>query len=216
MNKSLYFQHDYNSANDHKILFLRQQFGIEGYGIFWYIIEQLAQSNGRLPLKIIPVLAMQIQTTPDKVKSVICNYELFQIEDEQFFSARLNAQLQFREQLSIDGKAGALKRWGNYAKNSPPIGDANAKGKERKGKKEKEREFPSVLIASDEQYWEGILMRFKHLKPLEILTSWEGWYVNKFEWRKKELSEMRLSFETWLKDPHQRKQAPVINKYKIQ
>lgn len=216
MNKSLYFQHDYNSANDHKILFLRQQFGIEGYGIFWYIIEQLAQSGGTLPTKIIPVLAMQIQTTPDKVKAVIYNYDLFTIDNEEFFSIRLKQQLEFRQQLSNAGTAGALKRWGNSSKNGLPNSPANAKGKERKGKKEKEMVFPSVLIATDEQYWEGILMRFKHLKPTEILTSWEGWYVNKFEWRKKELSEMRLSFETWLKDPHQRKKASNPNPYKIQ
>ena len=307
MNKSLYFQHDYNSANDHKILFLRQQFGIEGYGIFWYIIEQLAQAGGSLPTKIIPVIAMQIQTTPDKVKAVIYNYELFNIVNEEFFSMRLKQQLEFRQQLSIDGKAGALKRWGEsdgtynrkktlkyaqkvenhsqaewtemleffdykcikcgdydvikdhiiplykggldginniqplckrcnsakgndstdyrlnfgdipqkWTENRGASGDATTKGKERKGKKEKEMVFPSVLIASDEPYWEGILMRFKHLKPKEILTAWEGWYVNKFEWRKKELAEMRLSFETWLKDPHQRKQSVNPNPYKIQ
>lgn len=89
--------------------------------------------------------------------------------------------------------------------------------REREGEKESKGEvFPSVLIASDEQYWGGVLMNYRHIKPADILTAWEGWYVNKFEWRKKELSEMRLSFETWLKDPHQRKQAVTANKYKIQ
>jgi len=125
MNKSYYFQHDYNSANDHKILFLRQQFGIEGYGIYWYVIEQLAQSNGRLPLKIVPVMAMQIQTTHDKVLAVIKNYDLFQIENEEFFSVRLLKQIEFRGELSQAGKDGAIKRWTKYrlneAKNSPPI-----------------------------------------------------------------------------------------------
>lgn len=205
MNKSQYFQHDYNSANDHKVLFLRQQFGIEGYGIFWYVIEQLAQSGGTLPLKIIPVLAMQIQTTPDKVKAVICNYELFEIQDEKFFSVRLNSQLQFRAKLSKDGRAGALKRWGNKAKNSPPIGDANAKGKERKGKERKYipdvEVFPSEQIKKDEQFFEVISMRYKKLNPYDILMQWEAWYINKFEWRKKSLQEMKLSYESWLRNP---------------
>jgi len=48
---SFYFTHDYNAANDSKILFLRQQLGMEGYGIYWFIIEQLAQSGGYLPIK---------------------------------------------------------------------------------------------------------------------------------------------------------------------
>ena len=221
MNKSHYFQHDYNSANDHKILFLRQQFGIEGYGIFWYVIEQLAQSNGKLPLKIIPVLAMQIQTTPDKVKAVVCNYELFEIEDDQFFSVRLNSQLEFRAQLSEDGRAGALKRWGNKAKNSPPISTPNSKerkGKERKGSKGEifPEVFPAVQITRDEIYWEQISMKYRAVKPKEILERWEAWYVNKFEWRKKELAEIRISFESWLKDPKGPGKKVEVNRYKVQ
>ena len=57
MNKSYYFSHDYNSANDVKILFLRQQLGMEGYGIYWFLVENLAQAAGILPLNITPVLA---------------------------------------------------------------------------------------------------------------------------------------------------------------
>ena len=109
MTKSFYFQHDYNSANDHKVLFLRQQFGIEGYGIYWYVIEQLAQNGGVLPLKIIPVIAMQIQTTADKVNAVVRNYELFTIDDDLFFSARLMKQIEFRRELSENGRVGGLK-----------------------------------------------------------------------------------------------------------
>lgn len=218
MNKSHYFQHDYNAANDHKILFLRQQFGIEGYGIYWYIVEQLAQSDGKLPLKIIPVMAMQIQTTPDKVKAVVMNYELFEIQEEKFFSVRLMKQLEFRKQLSDEGRAGALKRWGNKAENSPPIGGANAKGKERKGKERKYiPEFPAVQIKKDEIYWESVIIRFKRVNHVQILEQWEAWYINKFDWKKKELQEMKLSFESWLKDPKPSfKKNENPNPYKVQ
>lgn len=111
MNKSYFFQHDYSAANDHKVLFLRQQLGMEGYGIFWYVVEQLAQSGGKLPMKIVPVLAIQMQTTQDKVSSVIRNYELFEVDEEMFFSHRLNKHLEqmdnFREWGSAGGKAKA-------------------------------------------------------------------------------------------------------------
>lgn len=140
MKDSFYFQHDYNAANDVKILYLRQQLGIEGYGIFWFVIEQLAQAGGKLPLKVIPVIAMQIQTTFDKVASVIKNYELFEIEQDEFFSVRLIEQIEFRRQLSEDGRAGALKRWGKQPKNSPPISPpiSAPNAKERKGEESKE------------------------------------------------------------------------------
>ena len=104
MNKSFYFQHDYNAANDSKILFLRQQLGMEGYGLYWFILEQLAQAGGSLPLKIIPVLAMQSQTQETKLNAVVWNYELFVIDDKNFFSSRLNEHLALRKHLSDKGK----------------------------------------------------------------------------------------------------------------
>ena len=36
---TFYFSHDYNAHNDVKILFMRQQLGMEGYGIYWFLIE---------------------------------------------------------------------------------------------------------------------------------------------------------------------------------
>jgi len=39
INKSYYFQHDYNAANDEKILYLRSIYGMQGYGLYWYFIE---------------------------------------------------------------------------------------------------------------------------------------------------------------------------------
>lgn len=131
MQKSYYFQHDYNAASDSKILFLRQQLGMEGYGIYWFVLEQLAQAGGFLPLKIIPVLAMQSQTQETKLNAVVKNYELFELHEDQFFSTRLNAHLQIRKHLSDKGRSGALKRWHttqlDSPPNSPPISIPNAK-----------------------------------------------------------------------------------------
>lgn len=158
MKESFYFQHDYNAANDVKVLYLRQQLGIEGYGIFWFVIEQLAQAGGRLPLKVIPVIAMQIQTTIDKVASVIKNYELFEIENEEFFSIRLIQQLEFRKQLSIEGKKGAEAKWAKYrqkkAENSPSNAPPNSPpyAKERKEKESKGEEIYSSANEAFEEW----------------------------------------------------------------
>ena len=51
MNKSYYFSHDYTASEDVKILYLRQELGMEGYGIYWFIVERLAVAGGRLQLK---------------------------------------------------------------------------------------------------------------------------------------------------------------------
>ena len=144
---TFYFPHDYNAVTDVKILFMRQQLGMEGYGIYWFLIESLANAGGRLPMKIIPVLAMQIQVTEVKVKAVIESFELFEVVENQFFSVRLNEHLQVRNLFSESGKRGALARWNkvendgvaNRGAISVAIEEGNAK--ERKGKEKKEKEI---------------------------------------------------------------------------
>jgi hypothetical protein len=127
-----YFSHDYNAANDTKILFLRHQLGMEGYGIYWYLIEQLANAGGKLPLELIPVLAMQMHCTDVKVNGVLMNFDLFTIESGEFWSHRLQDHLELRLKLSQSGKAGANNRWNNGGAIGGAIGEGNAK--ERKGK----------------------------------------------------------------------------------
>lgn len=121
MNKSLYFSHDYTASDDVKILFLRQSLGMEGVGIFWYIIERMAQAGGRLPLKIIPVLSMQMQVTETKVQGVVNNFDLFEVQDPDFFSRRLMETIDLRKTLQESGVKGAAKRWGNIENKQPKI-----------------------------------------------------------------------------------------------
>ena len=116
MNKSLYFSHDYTASDDVKILFLRQSLGMEGVGIFWYIIERMAQAGGSLPLKIIPVLSMQMQVTETKVQGVVNNFDLFEITESDFYSRRLNESLNLRKTLQDAGQRGAAKRWDKQTK----------------------------------------------------------------------------------------------------
>lgn len=127
-----YFSHDYNAANDTKILFLRHQLGMEGYGIYWYLIEQLANAGGKLPLELIPVLAMQMHCTDVKVNGVLMNFDLFTIESGEFWSHRLQDHLDLRLKLSQSGKTGANNRWKNGGAIGDAIGEGNAK--ERKVK----------------------------------------------------------------------------------
>lgn len=112
-----YFSHDFNASDDVKVLFLRQELGMEGVGIYWYIVEKLAQAGGRLPLKVIPVLAMQMQTTDTKVGAVIKSFDLFEVSEYEFFSNRLLKTIQLfdsvKKRLSAGGKKGMEARWGN-------------------------------------------------------------------------------------------------------
>jgi len=145
MKKSYYFPHDYNSSNDIKCLFLRQSLGMEGYGIFWFLVEQLANAGGKLPIKIIPVMAMQMQVTETKVHAVITKFDLFQLDENNFFcSVRLNYHLNIRKTLSEKGKQGALNRWGNGEANGGAIRDSIGEGNAKEKKEKKVNEIKEI------------------------------------------------------------------------
>jgi hypothetical protein len=142
---SYYFSHDYNAANDTKVLFLRHQLGMEGYGIYWYLIEQLANAGGKLPLELIPVLAMQMHCTDVKVNGVLMNFDLFTLDSGEFWSERLQNHLDLRLKLSESGKTGANNRWGNRV----AIGEGNAKESKVKEIKEKKTKINNTTLFVD-------------------------------------------------------------------
>jgi uncharacterized protein YdaU (DUF1376 family) len=139
-----YFSHDYNARNDTKVLFLRMQLGMEGYGIYWYLIESLAESGGTLPLQLIPVLAMQMHTTEAKVNAVVNAFNLFEITDDLFFSIRLNEHLEKVNQIKISaserGKLSANKRKSTKIQQTVEQG-VEQPAQQKKGKESKENKI---------------------------------------------------------------------------
>lgn len=214
---TFYFSHDYNAHNDVKILFLRQQLGMEGYGIYWFLIESLADSGGILPLKIVPVLSMQMHTTEVKVEAVIKQFDLFDIHEESFFSRRLLSHLNIRKNLSELGKKGAEIRWGNKEENGVANRVANSipNAKERKGKEKKEKEIKLkgkkyLNIDFNElpnQYFISIIEQMKILKQTDVNKNqieslWESFKLEKLtgETYYNNENEVYKYFVNWIKN----------------
>ena len=110
-----YFSHDSNANDDPKCVLLIEQLGLEGYGIYWVLIELLRDQPGyRYPLSLIPAISRRYNTTNEKMKTVITNYRLFEIEDEEFFSLSLMKRMEHldskRKQASFAGKKSAEAR----------------------------------------------------------------------------------------------------------
>jgi len=111
-----YFPHDSNAKDDPKCMLLIDQMNPEGYGIYWILVEVLRdQPTHRYPLILLPVLAKRYNTTEAKMKTVVEKYNLFQIENNEFFfSPSLDARMQIieqkREQARIAGKKSAQVR----------------------------------------------------------------------------------------------------------
>ncbi len=96
-----WFSHDSNAKDDPKCMILIDQLGMEGYGIYWVLVETLRDQPGyRYPLNLLPILAKRYMTSGEKMKAVVMNYGLFEVHEEEFFfSPSLNSRM-----LAMDGK----------------------------------------------------------------------------------------------------------------
>jgi len=111
--KKTYLQHQSNSFTDIKVIKMRSKLGIESYGIFWALLELLFNEENKLCIDDYSVLAFSLQCDPDKLKSVIEDFDLFVIEDGCFYSKRLNEHIDTINNKSIKAKESASKRWNN-------------------------------------------------------------------------------------------------------
>ncbi len=113
-----YFPHDSNAKDDPKCVLLIEQLGMEGYGIYWMLVEVLRdQPDYTYPIALIPALARRYNTTCEKVKAVVAGYDLFTIKDDRiFFSDSLNRRMARLEETRVKrsnaGKIGNAARWG--------------------------------------------------------------------------------------------------------
>lgn len=114
---TLWFRHDYDASDDDKTMVLIEQLGLEGYGIYWVLIEKLrGRKDYKMPFSIIPSLARRYMTTPEKMKTVIMQYGLFQYDDEGFFYSeslisRMVALDELKQRRANAGKKAIEARW---------------------------------------------------------------------------------------------------------
>ena len=119
---AFYFPHYSNARNDRKLRRLRRELGVEGYGAYFMTLETLREQDGfKYPLEDIDLLADEFGLSEQKLRTVICNYDLFQVDNEEnFFSTRFIEYMQpYLETLSrnkISGIKGNLVKYGKATK----------------------------------------------------------------------------------------------------
>jgi len=169
MKEAYYFSHDSNAKDDPKCVLLIEQLGLEGYGIFWVLIEVLRdQPEYKYPLGLIPSLARKYNTTSEKIRTVIFNYGLFTVDEQDFFSMSLIDRMEQanvrRISASNAGKRSAQKRLEACV---PSEIERSLNGRstdvqlERKGKEKKDT-YSALEIALDN----FVVFRKKIKKPL--------------------------------------------------
>jgi hypothetical protein len=110
---AFYFPHFANARHDRKIRRMEKELGLESYAIYFKLLEILReQIDFRYPTDDLDLLADEIGTSEQKVRVVICNYELFTIdEDNKFFSIKQIYYLQPYIEKTSRARLAAQKRW---------------------------------------------------------------------------------------------------------
>lgn len=137
MKESYYFSHDYTARTDPKIKKLIMKHGMSGYGLFWAIIEDLYQNTNVLRLDY-DSISFDLRTDIETIKSIINDFELFEINGDNFSSLSVQRRLDERNKKSAKARESISRRWKKTKENTNVLRteyECNTiKGKERKEK----------------------------------------------------------------------------------
>ncbi len=144
---TFYFSHDYNSRQDEKIKRLIRTHGMQGYGIFWSIVEDLYNNANALRTDY-KGIAYDLHSDEQTIRSIINDFDLFVFEEDKFGSLSIQKRLDERNYKSKKARESALYRWSN-ANALQTHCEGNAI-KERKGKARREKERNLLYPALNE------------------------------------------------------------------
>jgi hypothetical protein len=137
---AFYFPHFSNARHDLKLLRVRKELGVEGYGIYFMLLESLRDKEMlSIPVSDLDVLAHDFGTSEQKVRTVVFNYDLFitnEIDGEQVFTSQrfieyLEPYFKMKEQRKLAGIASGKARKRTVVKRLLNENEQK-KGKERK------------------------------------------------------------------------------------
>ena len=175
MKESFYFAHDFNAHDDPKIRAMMRKNQLEGYGIFWTIIELLASETGRWYLpKDYDGLAYEMRTQSDRIKSVVEEFGLFEFDDKNFWNNRLDSHFSERAKKSEQARKAAKRmhekrrlRKDNHAVAQIPQCKVDAI-KERKGKEKKGNESKTKKKINKKQFLEFVFLKKEEHEKLLV------------------------------------------------
>ena len=113
-----YFSHDRDAFSDPKIEDLRADYGMEGYGLYWAILESMcSEPDLALPYTDKRIRLLKSKLMPDRrfnMKRFIDDcfeYKLFKTDGEKFWSDSLRIRMSDIVDISNKRRKAALVRW---------------------------------------------------------------------------------------------------------
>jgi len=110
-----WFKHDGNARRDIKILEMRAEYGAEGYGWWWMLVEMMREATDyRLKLSG-KYLSKELDANPDRlnkfIQDCINDFELFQSDDKYFWSPSLCRRMANYSDVIEKRREAANIRW---------------------------------------------------------------------------------------------------------
>jgi hypothetical protein len=184
--ETFYFSHDYTAKSDEKIKNLIYEFGYEGYGIYWSLIEELYQNANALQTNY-KRIAFDMRVDENTIKIIIENFDLFVVENGFFGSLSVQRRLDMRNEKSNKARESAQKRWTKDANALQTQSDSNAI-KESKLKENKRKVFIKPTI-------QDIKNEFPTFNAEHFFNYYEsnGWMIGR-----NKMKDWRATVKNWM------------------
>jgi hypothetical protein len=166
---SEYINHKISNRSEYVFRKLIERKGAAAYGVYWYILEELYESGGKMLFEEIEPISKVLCVRKDFVVSVIKSFSLFQYDSESFWSDEVIEQIEKRQKIKDKRKEAANKRWVSEKNiivpekekevESSPIVKPTRVNKEQE-MKSREREFYNVLVPFVNTYGREMIREF--------------------------------------------------------
>lgn len=217
-----WFKHDSTSLTDQKILGLRFKFGMEGYGIFWAIMETMHQDpTGYINREAIGGLSIAYGVDNTKLNELVdfCLKIglLLECEHGNIYNKRMQIQKSELADYSSQGRKGAEIRWKNRGAIGGAIGGGNAGANadqiKIKNNKEYSDEFESFWKAYPKKVGKGSswVEWKKELPKLDSCLKALSWQIKSESWTK-ENGKYIVDPERWIKKRRWEDEPQKVNK----
>ena len=147
---------------------MRCDYGLEGYGMYWMIIETLRDESNyilKLDKSTYKALAMQMHSKVDTIEKFIDDcineYELFNSDGDYFWAESLLRRMGKLEDIRNKRKAAADKRWNKdkdkndmqkHSKSNASAKQTDAKESKVKESKVKKSKYKEYVLLTPEEY----------------------------------------------------------------
>lgn len=189
---TFYFSHDYNTRTDDKIKKLIRAHGMQGYGIFWAIVEDLYNNANALRTDY-EGIAYDLRVDAMVVKSIINDFDLFCFENGSFGSSSIEKRIDERNSKSEKARQSAFKRWNKIEPDAnalPTQSECNTI-KESKVKESKVKEIETRKIEFEQLVFENNPLKYDQ----EMLRAFCNYWTESNKSKTKMRFELEKVFE---------------------